>query len=838
MNEITKSIRKRRRPVKDSAGPLYQLPLWCRRSTFPMIVMAVVVTLQLQVEVVQYIHSFLISTTLPTHQVIHVPSTGKRHLRAPLSFLRRNNDNTSPIQTMLSDTHPSRRPSSDKNTPHPKRVTKHPIKKTASMKSSSSSSTKATTTLKHQGELQSWRVYGVEVHPDRLVDVNNTSDHDTETSIPSSSSSSQSMIHPAILEALRIRLNLPTTAISKVPIFTLLDSVQIVRRSVDARLRQQRSDQSFGPRYIYVMDITMTTSTLKQYQIRPFKPQSGRMEEISSTVTDAATNVVPTTVLAASSSSATTTTTTTTAAAKKPCVIIVGAGPAGLFCALQLAKSGCVTPIVLERGQPVETRGKDIGALIHRKALNTESNFAFGEGGAGTWSDGKLTTRIGRNSDMVRKVLETFVQYGAPSNILVEGAPHLGTDNLVRLLRNMRKDLRRMGGIVKFGTKVTGLIIENNVTTGVKYEVSRESTERNIEPVGNTFINDESSESGILFGDSVVLATGHSARDVYEQLHDVGVSLEAKGFAVGFRVEHPQKLINNIQYGQEWGPSVITGKGTTDTANANYFSTLIRNDTSTTTHHSGKLPVPSYRLATDKASDGKLLRGVYSFCMCPGGQIVPASTETNEVCVNGMSFSRRDSPFANSALVVTVDPNDEILEPYRSEHGVLAGIAFQRDMERRAAIMGGGNFVVPVQRVTDFLSNTESTTAPPSSYRLGVKPAACHLIYPEPLVISMKHALVEQFNRQMPGFICDDGLLHGVETRTSSPVRVIRDGATFQAIGTKNLFPAGEGAGFAGGIVSAAVDGIAVADAILREKFDFNTGIESRHAGTKIVMTY
>jgi uncharacterized FAD-dependent dehydrogenase len=324
---------------------------------------------------------------------------------------------------------------------------------------------------------------------------------------------------------------------------------------------------------------------------------------------------------------------------------------------------------------------------------------------------------------------------------------------------------------------------------------------------------------------------------VYEQLHAAGVSLEAKGFAVGFRVEHPQKLINNIQYGHEWGPSVVTGKGTTDTANENYFSTLIQNNVNNVKHHIGKLPVPSYRLATDKANDGKMMRGVYSFCMCPGGQIVPASTESHEVCVNGMSFSRRDSPFANSALVVTVDPDDEILEPYRSQHGILAGIAFQRDMERRAAMMGGGNFVVPVQRVTDFLSNTPSTTAPPSSYRLGIKPSPCHLIYPEPLVVAMKHALIEHFNRQMPGFICEDGLLHGVETRTSSPVRVVRDAQTLQAIGTKNLFPAGEGAGFAGGIVSAAVDGISVADAILREICNNIDGRETMQTDIKVGTT-
>lgn len=205
---------------------------------------------------------------------------------------------------------------------------------------------------------------------------------------------------------------------------------------------------------------------------------------------------------------------------------------------------------------------------------------------------------------------------------------------------------------------------------------------------------------------------------------------------------------------------------------------------------------------------------MHSFCMCPGGQIVPASTDPDEVCVNGMSFSRRDSQWANSALVVTVDPDDTILEEYKKAHGVLAGIAFQREMERRASALGGGNLTVPVQRVTDFLEGKVSRSAPASSYRLGVKPAACHEIYPEPLTASLRHALVTQFNQKMPGYVCDDALLHAVETRTSSPVRIVRNESDLKAFGIDNLFPAGEGAGFAGGIVSAAVDGMVVAQAV------------------------
>lgn len=302
-----------------------------------------------------------------------------------------------------------------------------------------------------------------------------------------------------------------------------------------------------------------------------------------------------------------------------------------------------------------------------------------------------------------------------------------------------------------------------------------------------------------------------------------GVQLEAKGFATGFRVEHPQSVINKIQFGLEWGASVTTGKKSTDDINMRLFEKLRKEESLSHGIHSGHLPTASYRLATDKAFDGTINRGAYSFCMCPGGQIVPASTDPKEVCVNGMSFSKRDSMWANSALVVTVSPDDQILEKYRDEHGVLAGLAFQRDMEKRAAIMGGGDLVVPVQRLTDFVNGKASESAPASSYRLGVKPSACHEIYPEPLTNSLRDAILTKFDKQMQGFLCDEGLLHGVETRTSSPVRISRDRESMQAIGVHGLYPAGEGAGFAGGIVSAAVDGMAVAESILQEYCGIST---------------
>jgi len=495
---------------------------------------------------------------------------------------------------------------------------------------------------------------------------------------------------------------------------------------------------------------------------------------------------------------------------QKSRVVIAGAGPAGLFCALLLAKSGVCTPILLERGQAVESRGRDIGSLIHRRKMNEESNFAFGEGGAGTWSDGKLTTRIGRNSDAVRFVLETLVQFGAPERILVDGAPHLGTDNLVRLLRNMRNELRSLGGEIRFGAKVTDLHIEDGIAKGVNVQYSQ-AIER-----GTSVPEQPQEGSELILADAVVLATGHSARDVYEKLYESGVSLEAKGFAAGFRIEHPQTIINEIQYGREWGPTVVTGKSTTDKSNREHFEAFDNQEE----HHEGKLPVPSYRLATDKAYDGSHSRGVYSFCMCPGGQIVPASTDPEEVCVNGMSFSKRDSQWANSALVVTVSPDDEVLEKYKEEHGVLAGIAFQRDMEQRASKFGGGNLTVPVQRLTDFVEGRVSSTVPSSSYRLGVKSAPCHELYPEPMTRALRDAVSNHFEKFMPGFLNEEALLHGVETRTSSPVRVVRDSKTLQATGIQNLFPAGEGAGFAGGIVSAAVDGLVVGEGVLEVLHD------------------
>jgi uncharacterized FAD-dependent dehydrogenase len=644
--------------------------------------------------------------------------------------------------------------------------------------------------LKDSSAIQTWRIFGVEVDPDLLGPSDGQERNarrgkpDDESSINEKIPVDQLYLSQPVLDSLLKRLKIKDIS-QNLSLPSQIKAVRVIRRSLDARKKKVLKE---GPRYTHVIDVDMTNQAMMDLRL---KNQPGRNEIVTPDMNE----------LYDESPSIDNVTN------RKPKVIIVGAGPAGLFCALALAQSQQCTPILLERGQPVESRGKDIGRLINRKIMSEDSNFAFGEGGAGTWSDGKLTTRIGRNSRNVRKVLETLVEYGAPEKILVDGSPHLGTDNLVKLLRNMRIELRRLGGEVHFGAKMTKVVIDGDKVVGVNVEYSA-ANERGVVP--EEMRPDGTKET--MYGDAVVLATGHSARDVYEELHKAGIQLEPKGFAAGFRVEHPQRVINKIQYGDSWGRSAFSGKKKTDEWNDVFFPLSEEEG-----NHEGRLPVSSYRLATDKAFDGEMNRGAYSFCMCPGGQIVPTSTQADEVCVNGMYFSRRDSLWANAALVVTIAPDDPILEEYREKHGILAGIEFQRDMERRAAIMGGGNFIVPVQRLTDFINEVPSKTAPSSSYRIGVKPSACHEIYPKAMVKSLQDAVKNHFEKSMPGFLCEDALLHGVETRTSSPVRICRDSETLQAIGKSGLYPSGEGAGFAGGIVSAAVDGLVVADGILED---------------------
>uniref|UniRef100_A0A2N9EYW1 FAD-binding domain-containing protein n=1 Tax=Fagus sylvatica TaxID=28930 RepID=A0A2N9EYW1_FAGSY len=448
---------------------------------------------------------------------------------------------------------------------------------------------------------------------------------------------------------------------------------------------------------------------------------------------------------------------------RKTKIAVVGSGPAGLFASLVLAELGADVTLI-ERGQAVEQRGRDIGAL----------------GGAGTWSDGKLVTRIGRNSGSVLAVMKTLVQFGTPKNILVDGKPHLGTDRLIPLLRNFRQHLQGLGVTIKFGTRVDDLVVEDGHVVGVKVSDSRDKSQFNSQKVGY---------------DGVVLAVGHSARDIYQMLLSHNMVLVPKDFAVGLRIEHPQELINRIQY-SALANEVYNGRG--------------------------KVPVADYKVVKyvngedgDPPSDsGATGRNCYSFCMCPGGQVVLTSTNPSELCVNGMSFSRRASKWANAALVVTVSTNDfEAL----GFHGPLAGVEFQREFERRAAIMGGGNFVVPVQTVTDFLEN---------SYRLGVKAANLHELFPIHITEALQHS-ISTFDKELPGFISSEALLHGVETRTSSPIQIPRNTDTYESTSLKGLYPVGEGAGYAGGIVSAAVDGMYAGFAVARNFDLYDSCIES-----------
>ncbi|KAH0649716.1 uncharacterized protein Cbei_0202 [Solanum tuberosum] len=480
----------------------------------------------------------------------------------------------------------------------------------------------------------------------------------------------------------------------------------------------------------------------------------------------------------------------TNASHRKPKVAVVGSGPAGLFASLVLAEFGADVTL-MERGEAVEKRGRDIGALVVRRILQEESNFCFGEGGAGTWSDGKLVTRIGRNSGSVLAVLETLVHFGAPQKILVDGKPHLGTDKLVPLLQNFRRYLEKLGVTIMFGTRVDDLLVKDKHVVGVKVSNSRD--------------NSSHSMNQQLGYDAVVLAVGHSARDTYQMLLSHGVSLVEKDFAVGLRVEHPQELINSIQY-SGLANEVQSGRGKVPVADYKVVEYVNTND----------IALPSNSAPRN--------RSCYSFCMCPGGQVVLTSTNPSELCINGMSFSRRSSKWANAALVVTVSSKDFAALDL---HGPLAGVEFQRMFERRAAAMGGGNFVVPVQTVTDFLDNKLSgTSVPSSSYRLGVKATNLHELFPSHITNSLQQSLLK-FDKELPGFISSSALLHGVETRTSSPVQISRSADTYECTSLRGLYPIGEGAGYAGGIVSAAVDGMYSGFALAKSLGLFHGSIES-----------
>lgn len=443
--------------------------------------------------------------------------------------------------------------------------------------------------------------------------------------------------------------------------------------------------------------------------------------------------------------------------------VIVGAGPAGLFCAYYLALHG-YRPILLERGKPVEERTKDVEEFWKTGVLNTASNVQFGEGGAGTFSDGKLNTLVKDKDGRNRTVLEVFVKFGAKESILYDAKPHIGTDVLSQVVKNMREEIIRMGGQVRFYSQVTDILIT---------DCEKEPTRR----VSGVVINGEK----IIPCKQLVLAIGHSARDTFSMLHEKQIPMEAKSFAVGLRVEHPQRMINESQYGVE---------------------------------ESDILGAAPYKL-TAKASNG---RGVYSFCMCPGGYVVNASSEEGKLAVNGMSYSGRNGENANSAIIVSVTPED-----YGLDHP-LAGIAFQRKLEEKAYKLGEGK--IPVQRYGDFRNRVVSgeETSLEEVSKMHTKLSTCtkgEYVWADVSTILPKdcnEAFVEgmeAFGRQIKGFDRPDAILLGVESRTSSPVRIHRD--TDMQSEVKGLYPCGEGAGYAGGITSAAMDGLRVAEAIAGE---------------------
>jgi hypothetical protein len=432
-------------------------------------------------------------------------------------------------------------------------------------------------------------------------------------------------------------------------------------------------------------------------------------------------------------------------------VIIVGAGPAGLFAALRLIELG-LRPVIIERGRDVSSRKKDIALISREQIVNPDSNYCFGEGGAGTYSDGKLYTRSKKRGDNTR-VLELLCVHGANKNIMYEAHPHLGTDKLPGIITEIRKSILEAGGQFILEKKVIDFLINGDSINGVVTSDNEQFKSKHI-----------------------ILATGHSARDIYEICKKRGVELEMKPFAMGVRVEHPQELIDRIQYhGNSRGEF---------------------------------LPASSYYLA--KQIDG---RGVYSFCMCPGGFIVPSATAQEEVVVNGMSPSERNSPYANSGIVVEIKPEDLIKY---SSSGEMAGLEFQKELEREAWKNGGHTQRAPAQRLADFVSGDSSGSLPKVSYFPGVTASPLHSWMPKAIGRRLRDGF-RFFGQLMNGYLTNDAVVLGVESRTSSPVRIPRDPEKLHHIRISGLYPCGEGSGYSGGIVSSAVDGMKAAEAIAKE---------------------
>jgi uncharacterized FAD-dependent dehydrogenase len=427
-------------------------------------------------------------------------------------------------------------------------------------------------------------------------------------------------------------------------------------------------------------------------------------------------------------------------------VIIIGAGPAGLFAALRLIESG-IKPIILERGKDVRARRRDLALLNKEGIINPESNYCFGEGGAGTYSDGKLYTRSTKRGD-VSRILNLFYHFGAEENILYESHPHIGTNKLPQIITAMRRQIIESGGEFLFDKKVVDFIIVNEKITGVK-----------------------TSDDNIFEAEAVILATGHSARDIFHLLYSKKIEIEFKPFALGVRVEHPQGLIDSIQY-----------------------HSLTK---------SSFLPPSAYSLVQQINE-----KGVFSFCMCPGGIIAPASTNPGELVVNGWSPSKRNNPFANSGIVTTIHEKD--VTAFK-KHSVLAGMFFQEHIEQKAFNAGGGKFVAPAQRLVDFYENKISSSLPLCSYLPGIHSTRLKEILP-PFIHKDLQQAFREFGKKMKGYFTNEAVVVATESRTSSPVRIPRDNEALHHPQLKNLYPCGEGAGYAGGIVSAAMDGERIAD--------------------------